>query len=111
MENGVAPNIAAARSTTWNSGRLDSMIAIVSPRFSPSFASPPATASTRSSSSAQVSDTLSSGTRTATTPGLLAAVRRSASVSVGASVAGPAAAVIVVLSISLTTCIDAVNCG
>jgi hypothetical protein len=43
--------------------------------------------------------------------GLLAAVRRSASVTVGASVAGPAAAVIVVLSISLTIAIDATKCG
>ena len=71
----------------WNSGRLPSMIATVSPRETPSLASPPASASTRSSSSDQVSETLSSGVRTATMSGWLAAVRRSASVSVGASTA------------------------
>jgi acyl-CoA reductase-like NAD-dependent aldehyde dehydrogenase len=82
----------------WNSGRLASMIPTVSPRPTPSFASPPATASTRASSSDQVSDTLSSGVRTATISGWLAAVRLSASVSVGASTARPRAAVIVLLS-------------
>ena len=83
----------------WNSGRLPSMMATVSPGPTPSLASPPATASTRSSSSAQVSETESSGVRTATISGLFAAVRRSASVRVGASTARPAAAVRVPLSI------------
>ncbi len=81
----------------WNSGRLPSMIATVSPRPTPSFASPPATASTRRSSSAQVSETLSSVVRTATISGWLAAVRRSASVNVGASTARPTAGEIVLL--------------
>ena len=44
----------------WNSGRFASMIATMSPRPTPSFARPPATASTRPSSSDHVSDTLSS---------------------------------------------------
>jgi len=87
----------------WNSGRLASMIATVSPRATPSFASPPATASTRASSSDQVSAPLSSGQRTATMSGWLAAVRRSASVSVGASTALAAASVIVPVSIFLLT--------
>ena len=82
----------------WNSGRLPSMIATVSPRPTPSFASPPATSSTRRSSCDQVNDTLSSGVRTATISGWLAAVRRSASVTVGASTARPAAGAIVLLS-------------
>ena len=73
------------------------MIATVSPRLTPSFASPPATASTRSSSSDQVSDTLSSGVRTATISGWLAAVRLSASVTVGASTARPTAGETVLL--------------
>ncbi len=85
----------------WNSGRFESMIATVSPRFTPSLARPPATASTRASSSDQVSETLSSGIRTATMSGLLAAVRRRASVSVGASTALEAEVGTVVLSISL----------
>ncbi len=91
----------------WNSGRLPSMIATVSPRPAPSFASPPATASTRWSSSDHVSETLSSGVRTATMSGLFAAVRRSASVSVGASTARPATRVIVLLSmLSSASCLD-----
>ena len=49
------------------------------------------------SSSDQVSETLSSGVRTATISGWLAAVRRSASVTVGASTARPAAGEIVLL--------------
>ena len=84
----------------WNSGRLPSISATVSPRLTPSFASPPASASTRSRSCAQVRETLSSGQRTATMSALFAAVRRSASVSVGASTARPTAVVIVLLSIS-----------
>ena len=83
----------------WNSGRLPSMIATVSPRPTPSFARPPASASTRSSNSDHVRDTVSSGVRTATTSGLFAAVRRSASVIVGASAERPTDAAIVLLSI------------
>src|SRR5438270_13246912 len=82
----------------WNSGRLASMIATVSPRPTPRPARPPAMASTRSSTSDQVNDTLSSGVRTATSSGWLAAVRRSASTTVGASTARPPAALIVLLS-------------
>src|SRR5436305_15247445 len=85
----------------WNSGRFASMVATVSPREMPSLASPPATASTRASSSDQVSETLSSGQRTATMSGWLTAVRRSASVNVGASTALPAAAGVVLVAMSL----------
>src|SRR6201995_1591219 len=75
------------------------MIATVSPRLTPSRARPPATASTRPSSSAQVSETLSSAVRTATTSGWLAAVRRNASATVCASTARAPTGVIVLLSI------------
>jgi hypothetical protein len=44
----------AAASTTWNSGRLTSMIAMASPRERPNPASPPAVARTRSAYSLQV---------------------------------------------------------
>ena len=83
----------------WNSGRLPSMIATVSPRLTPNPASPTASASTRPSSSDQLSETLSSAVRTAMISGLFAAVRRSASVTVGASTDRPAACEIVLLSI------------
>src|SRR6476619_5239852 len=74
------------------------MIATVSPRPIPSLASPPATSSTRRSSSDHVSETLSSAVRTATIPGWPAAVRRRASLTVGASTARPIAGEIVLLS-------------
>src|ERR1035437_9308079 len=82
----------------WNSGRLPSISATVSPCPTPSLARPPAAACTRSSSSDQVSETLPPGVRTATISGWAAAVRHSASVSVEASTALPGTAVIVVLS-------------
>src|SRR4051794_8955915 len=63
----------------WNSGRLESISATVSPRATPSFASPPASASTRSRSSAQVSETESSLVRTATRSPKSSAVMRNAS--------------------------------
>ncbi len=110
MENGVAPRVTAARSATWNSGRLPSMIATVSPRRTPSLASPPARASTRCRSSGHVRETLSSGVRTATMPGWLAAVRLSASVSVVASTARPAA-VIVGLSIVFSSPVVELMCS
>ena len=92
-------------SAMWNSGRFTSMIATVSPASTPSLASPPASASTRASSCDHVSDTLSSGVRTATMSGWFAAVRRSASVSVGASTAGFAVRV-TVLDSTLTSLED-----
>src|SRR5947209_1525986 len=76
------------------------MSATVSPRRTPRSCRPRATACTRSSSSAQVSETLSSTVRTATISGCAAAVRRSASVIVGASTAGAPGRVIVLLSIA-----------
>ena len=68
-----------ARSARWNSGRLESISATVSPRFTPSLASPPASASTRSRSSPQVIETPSSLVRTATRSGKSSAVMRKAS--------------------------------
>src|SRR3954454_1001029 len=68
-----------ARSARWNSGRLESISATVSPRRTPSPASPPASASTRSRSSPQVSETSSSLVRTATRAGNSSAVMRKAS--------------------------------
>src|SRR3954447_13901642 len=41
MEYGTAPSVITARSAMWNSGRLESMSATVSPRRTPSFARPP----------------------------------------------------------------------
>src|SRR3954452_7149815 len=63
----------------WNSGRLESISATVSPRRTPSPARPPASASTRSRSSAQVSETASSFVRTATRSPWSSAVSRNAS--------------------------------
>src|SRR5215204_5211947 len=68
-----------ARSARWNSGRLESISATVSPRLTPSLASPPASASTRSRSSPQVIETPSSLVRTATRSGKSSAVMRNAS--------------------------------
>src|SRR5215217_8504074 len=77
----------------WNSGRLPSSSAIVSPRRTPSACSPRANASTRSRSSAQVSETSSSLVRTATRSGWSSAVIRKASAMVAAPTArDPAAA-------------------
>src|SRR5436305_12804445 len=87
----------------WNSGRLLSMIATASPRPTPSSARPPATASTRARSWAQVNETRSSAVRTAMISGCAAAVRRSASVIVGASTADASGRVIVLLSILCRT--------
>src|SRR5438270_13490734 len=81
-------------STRWNSGRLASMIAMQSPRWSPSLARPPATASLRCSSSLQVHETSSSLVRTATSSARLAAVMRNASLNVAASIARRAAVVL-----------------
>src|SRR5829696_6818856 len=93
MENGVAPSDIAARSAMWNSGRLASMIATVSPRPTPSSCRPRASASTRSRSSDQVSETSSSLVRTATRSGWSSAVIRKASAMVAAPTArDPAAA-------------------
>src|SRR4051794_20503725 len=63
----------------WNSGRLASIRATVSPRRTPSLARPPASASTRARSSAQVSETASSFVRTATRSPWASAVSRNAS--------------------------------
>src|SRR4051812_11525638 len=68
-----------ARSARWNSGRLESISATVSPRRTPSAASPPASASTRSRSSPQVSEISSFLVRTATRSGKSSAVMRNAS--------------------------------
>ena len=76
------------------------MIATASPRSTPSLASPPATASTRARSSRHVSETPSSAVRIATMSGWLAAVRRSASVIVGASSAAPIAGSAALVSVS-----------
>ena len=79
-------------SARWNSGRLESISATHSPRPTPSAASPPASASTRSANCAQVSETPSSRVLNATRSGCSAAVRRSASVTVDASTARSAGA-------------------
>ena len=79
-----------ARSQRWNSGRLQSISAIVSPRLSPSSARPPASASTRSRSSPHVIVKASSLVRIATWSARSAAVMRNASASVGASAAARA---------------------
>src|SRR5215217_6039594 len=71
----------------WNSGRLPSISATVSPRPTPSRASPPASASTRSRSCDQVRLTSSSFVRTATRSGLSSTVSRNASVMVWAPTA------------------------
>src|SRR3954452_25580815 len=76
-----------ARSATWNSGRLDSISATVSPLRTPSRASPPASASTRASSCPQVRATSSSLVRNATRSGWSAAVMRNASAIVAAPTA------------------------
>src|ERR1700761_5059099 len=80
-----------------NSGRLESMSATASPWPTPRPARPPAIASTRPSSSLQVSDTASSGVRTDTTSGWRAAVARTAWANVTTSVPDDAAARLVVL--------------
>src|SRR3954453_7538215 len=85
MENGVAPTIIAARSARWNSGRLPSISAIVSPLRRPSACRPAASASTRSRSSPHVHATSSSLVRTATSPARWAEVSRKASAIVAAS--------------------------
>src|SRR3954454_5750843 len=87
MENGMAPRVIAARSAMWNSGRLESISATVSPCATPSPARPPATASTRSRKRAQVKDSASSCVRTAIRSGWVAAVSRKASATVAAAVA------------------------
>src|SRR3954447_24969443 len=63
----------------WNSGRLASISATVSPRRTPSLARPPASASTRSRSSDHVRETESSFVRTATSSGWSSTVSRNAS--------------------------------
>src|SRR4051794_10737905 len=63
----------------WNSGRLESISATVSPRRTPSLARPPASASTRSRSSDHVRETESSFVRTATLSGWSSTVSRNAS--------------------------------
>src|SRR5690348_4003286 len=75
----------AARSARWNSGRLPSIRAIVSPLRSPSSCRPPASASTRSRSSPHVQEISSSLVRTATSPARLLDVMRKASAIVAAS--------------------------
>ena len=70
----MAPRCSAAESTKWNSGRLVSMIPIVSPGSSPIAARPRATASTRSAYSRQVQVKASSLVRIAGRSGLASAV-------------------------------------
>src|SRR3954453_22635758 len=79
MEYGTAASVITARAAMWNSGRLESMSATVSPRRTPSFARPPARASTRSRSSAHVKETESSIVRTATRSPWSSTVSRNAS--------------------------------
>ena len=66
----------AARSQMWNSGRLESISATLSPRCTPRPARPPASASTRSRSSAHVIVMSSPLVRIATLSGREAAVMR-----------------------------------
>ena len=87
MEKGVAPRVITARSAMWNSGRLANISATVSPFLTPRPARPPASASTRSRSSAKVSETESSFVRTATRSGLSSTVSRNASAIVAAPTA------------------------
>src|SRR5215212_3403614 len=84
MENGVAPSVIAARSAIANSGRLASISATASPRRTPSRASPPASASTRSRSSAHVRLISPSFVRTAVRSPWSSTVSRNASVIVRA---------------------------
>src|ERR1700726_1333296 len=79
MENGAAPIIMAAKSQMWNSGRFDSISAIVSPCPRPSLARPPARSSTRPRSSPQVIVNSSPLVRIATSPARSADVSRKAS--------------------------------
>src|SRR5215208_6098136 len=81
----------------WNSGRLASIRATASPRRTPSSCSPRASASTRSRSSLQVSETSSSLVRTATRSGWSSTVIRKASAIVAAPTAREAAAAVGVL--------------
>src|SRR4051794_20293328 len=86
----------------WNSGRLESISATVSPRRTPSRASPPARASTRSRSPLHVSETSSSFVRTATRSGWSSAVIRNASAIVRAPTARRAGVASVVSPMGLT---------
>src|SRR3954449_5939964 len=63
----------------WNSGRLENISPTVSPLVTPSLARPPARASTRSRSSAHVSEIESSFVRTATRSPWSSTVSRNAS--------------------------------
>jgi hypothetical protein len=85
MENGVAPRCIAAVSTRLNSGRLVIINATVSPRPTPSAASPPAIRRTRSAYSAQLISIPPPGVLSATASGLSAAVIWNAPQSVEAS--------------------------
>ncbi len=87
----------------WNSGRLESSRATVSPRLTPRPARPPASASTRSRSCDHVSEISSSFVRTAGLSPWRSTVIRNASAMVLASVVSfsGACAVVVVLAISL----------
>jgi hypothetical protein len=73
----------AAASAMWNSGRFVSMIPTVSPRFSPSAASPAASCFTRSAYSAHVIENSSPLVRIATRSGYSDAVTWNAAHIVG----------------------------
>ena len=74
IENGTAPRCIAAASTRWNSGRLVSRKATVSPRPTPRPARPPAYSRTRAEYSPQVMETASPRVRSATSSARSAAV-------------------------------------
>src|SRR6202008_2530917 len=94
------PRCMAAASATWNSGRLVSISPTVSPRPTPSAASPAATRSTRCAYSVQVQLTASPFVRSATVSPHSAAVIWKASQTVCASrAAGRSSRAAVVLSI------------
>ena len=83
METGVARRNVAARSTTWNSGRLRIISTIRWPGRSPAACNPAATPATWSRSCRYVVSSHPSAPsptirRKATTPGFAAAVRKNA---------------------------------
>src|SRR5215204_6451324 len=88
IENGRAPRCIAAASTRWNSGRLVSISASVSPRRSPRAWRPPAMRRTRSAYSRQVISSAPFFVRRATASGWASAVLWKASQTVRADISG-----------------------
>jgi hypothetical protein len=77
-ETGTAPSSSAPMSTMWNSMRVPISRATLSPRCTPSPASPPATDPARAAQAANVRDSFVSNARSATWSGWSSARRRNA---------------------------------